>query len=106
MSLKYKRRNLMMSGRKTKGATIIGKLTGFSKRWNPFSTEGFAMVEVDSKVINVPIDYRQIRLIQKEHPVDSMVPLAFNEGRWEIVSEMDTSDSKLISDRFGDNAFL
>ncbi len=87
-----------MSGQKTMGATITGKLTGFTKRWNPFSTEVFALVEVDARVINVPIDYRQKTIIQKEHPIDSLVPLAFNDGRWEIISGIATSEYKLLID--------
>jgi cAMP phosphodiesterase len=87
-----------MSGQETMGATIIGKLTGFTKRWNPFSTEVFALVEVDTKVINVPIDYRQKRIVQMEHPIDSLVPLAFNEGKWEILSQMETAEHKVFID--------
>ncbi len=82
----------------TTGATIIGKLMGYTKRWNPFSTEVFAMIEVDAKVINVPIDYRQKNLIQKEHPVDSLVRLVFNEGQWEITSMMTAGEHRLFND--------
>ncbi len=87
-----------MRGQETTGATIIGKLMGFTKRWNPFSTEVFALVEVDTGVINVPIDYRQKRIIQMEHPIDSLVPLAFNEGRWEILSQTESSEYRLFVD--------
>ncbi len=66
---------------------LIGKLRGFTRRWNPFDNEIFALVEVDDRqVINVPIDYRQQKYIQNEHPVNSMVPLVFREGRWQITS--------------------
>ncbi len=82
----------------TTGATIIGKLMGFTKRWNPFSTEVFALVKVNTRVINVPIDYRQQNIIQREHPISSFVPLAFNEGKWEIISRISASDSKLFND--------
>jgi hypothetical protein len=80
------------------GATIIGKLMGFTKRWNPLSTEVFALVEVDARVINVPIDYRQKSIIQKEHPVDSLVPLIFNDGKWEITSQLAASEQRLFKD--------
>lgn len=65
---------------------IIGKLKGFSKHWNPFRNEVFALVEVDSEVMNIPVDYRQLKFIQKEHPLNSLVPLTFNEDRWKIGS--------------------
>ena len=65
---------------------IIGKLKGFSKHWNPFKNEVFALVEVDSEVLNVPVDYRQTKFIQMEHPVNSLVPLVFCEDRWQISS--------------------
>jgi hypothetical protein len=87
-----------MIEQETTGATIIGKLMGFTKRWNPFSTEVFALVEVDARVINVPIDYRQKSIIQKEHPIDSLVPLTFNAGKWEITSKMSASEHRLFSD--------
>ena len=87
-----------MRNQETAGATIIGKLMGFTKRWNPFSTEVFAMVKVDTKVINVPIDYRQKNLIQKEHPIHSLVPLIFTEGRWEITSNMAANEHRLFND--------
>ncbi len=70
----------------TEMPTIIGKLKGFTKHWNPFKSEVFALVEVDSEVINIPIDYRQQKFIQMEHPVNSLVPLTFNENRWQIAS--------------------
>ena len=89
-----------MSEQETMGATIIGKLMGFTKRWNPFSTEVFAQVEVDTKVINIPIDYRQKMFIQKEHPIDSLVPLVYNgdEGQWEILSDESIGEYKLFKD--------
>jgi hypothetical protein len=87
-----------MSELEIAGATIIGKLMGFTNRWNPFSTEVFAQVKVDTKVINVPIDYRQKNIIQKEHPIDSLVPLIYKEGKWEISSGMSASEHKLFND--------
>lgn len=88
-----------MSEQETMGATIIGKLMGFTKRWNPFSTEVFAQVEVDTKVINIPIDYRQKMFIQKEHPIHSLVPLIYNDdGELEILSDESTGEFKLFKD--------
>lgn len=67
---------------------IIGKLVGYSKRWNPFNSQVFAVVKIDDHdVINVPIDYRQQKFIQMEHPVNSLVPIIFCEGRWQITSK-------------------
>jgi hypothetical protein len=78
--------------------TIIGKLVGFTKRWNPFTTEVFAMVEVEEETINVPIDYRQQKFIQMEHPINSLVPLIYNEGKWQITSRTLTGDHKIFNE--------
>jgi hypothetical protein len=86
-----------MSENKSRGH-IMGRLVGFTRRWNPFSTEVFVLVEVDSKVINVPIDYRQQKYIQKEHPIDSRIPLTFYDGRWHVNSRLITADFKMFSD--------
>jgi hypothetical protein len=78
---------------------LIGKLKGFTKRWNPFENEIFALVEVDDRqVINVPIDYRQQKYIQSEHPVNSMVPVIFREGRWQISSKTIAADPVMLGD--------
>jgi hypothetical protein len=87
-----------MSYKKAIEPTIIGKLIGFTNRWNPFTTQVFAVVEVDAKMINVPIDYRQQKFIQKEHPINSLVPLIFNEGKWQITSRTLLVDHKIFSD--------
>lgn len=82
------------------GETIIGKLVGFSKRWNPFSTEVRVQVRVDSKVINIPIDYRQQQYIQKEHPVGSNIMLSFSNGNWHIYSKPVINEFMLAKDGF------
>ena len=87
-----------MSVKKVINPIILGILVGFTKRWNPLSTEIFARVEVDDQVINVPIDYRQKNIIQREHPIYSIVPLIFNEGKWEITSDMLATEQKVLSD--------
>jgi hypothetical protein len=87
-----------MSEKKVVSPTILGILVGFTKRWNPLSTEIFARVEVDDQVISVPIDYRQKNIIQREHPIYSIVPLIFKEGKWEITSNMSASEQKVFSD--------
>ncbi len=67
---------------------IIGKLVGYTKRWNPFNSQVFAVVKIDEQdVINVPIDYRQQKFIQMEHPVNSLVSIFFCEGKWQITSK-------------------
>jgi hypothetical protein len=81
-----------------KDQTIIGKLVGFTKRWNPFNSEVFAMVEVDATMINVPIDYRQQKFIQNEHPINSLVQLIFNDGQWQITSSTLTVEHKVFGD--------
>ncbi len=87
-----------MSERKVVSPTILGILIGFTKRWNPLSTEVFAQVEVDDRVIKVPIDYRQKNIIQREHPIYSIVPLIFNEGKWEITSNISAAEQKVFND--------
>lgn len=89
-----------MSEKKVINPTILGILVGFTKRWNPFTNEVFALVEVDAKVINVPIDYRQQIFIQNEHPLNSLVPLIFNEGKWQISSQTAAVEQKTFSDSY------
>ena len=67
--------------------TAMGRLMGFTKHWNPFKNEIFALVELESEVIKLPIDYRQLKYVQKEHPVNSLVPLTYSEDRWQISSD-------------------
>lgn len=67
---------------------LLGKLKGFTKNWNPFNKQVFALVQLDEEaVINVPIDYRQQKFVIKEHPIDSLVSIIFCEGKWQITSE-------------------
>ncbi len=76
---------------------ILGTLKGFTKNWNPFNRQVFALVQLDEEdVINVPIDYRQQTFIMREHPVNSPVSIIFSEGRWQITSE--TIMDKLFTD--------
>jgi hypothetical protein len=77
---------------------LIGKLIGFTKHWNPFNSEVFARVEIDYTVVNVPVDYRQLKFIQKEHPLNSLVPVVFNEGKWQITSRTLASEQKFYGD--------
>jgi hypothetical protein len=79
---------------KVKAPTVKGKLIGYTKPWNPFANEIFARVEVDTEIINVPIDYRQQKFIQKEHPLNSLVHMIFSEGKWQILSQ--TIGEKLV----------
>jgi hypothetical protein len=81
------------------GGQIIGKLIGFTNRWNPLKTDIFAKVEVDKKVISIPIDYRQRKFIEMEHPINSRIPLVFLEGKWQIVSSLISADSYILNDR-------
>ncbi|AFD00178.1 hypothetical protein Mtc_1424 [Methanocella conradii HZ254] len=93
-----------MSEAKSVNHVIAGKLVGFTKRWNPFSTEVFARVEVDSRVLNVPIDYRQQKFIQMEHPINSQVSLIYKDGRWQIISRTLSVEQSSMGD--GCTAFL
>ena len=80
------------------GGQIIGKLVGFTNRWNPLKTDIFAQVKIDKDVINVPIDFRQRKYIEMEHPLNSYVALMFREGKWQIVSHITKTDNKFMAD--------
>ena len=81
------------------GGHIIGKLIGFTNRWNPLKTGIFAKVEVNKKVISIPIDFRQKKFIEMEHPVNSHIPLVYAEGGWRIVSSPDNAESRVLIDQ-------
>lgn len=80
------------------GRQIIGKLVGFTSRWNPLNTDIFVQVKVDKEMINIPIDFRQRKFIEMEHPLNSYVLLMFREGNWQIVSNMAKVDNKFLAD--------
>jgi hypothetical protein len=87
-----------MSEAKRMAPVVAGRLIGFTRRWNPFSTEVFARVEVGSKVMSVPIDYRQQKFIQKEYPINSPVSLIYREGRWQIASRTLPGEQNIMGD--------
>jgi hypothetical protein len=75
-----------------------GIVIGYTKRWNPFASQIFAQIKVENQIMNISIDWRQKNIIQKHYPLNSTVPLIFNEGKWEITSDMSVSENKLFSD--------
>ncbi len=87
-----------MGDAKRMAPVVAGRLIGFTRRWNPLSTEIFAKVEVGSTVISVPIDYRQQKFIQKEHPINSPVSLVYKDGRWQIASRMVAVEQNIMGD--------
>ncbi len=62
-----------------------GLLRGFRKNWNPLVKNAFMEVEVDGRMLYVPIDIRQIRFVEKEFQVGDEVNL-YNDGEWHFKS--------------------
>jgi hypothetical protein len=76
----------------------VGLLKGFKKDWNPFIREAYMQVDVKGKIFNLPIDRRQIRFVEKEYQVGSMVELHY-DGVWHINSRTLTMNEPVTVDR-------
>jgi hypothetical protein len=70
---------------------VIGELIRYKDKLNPLSTVTYVFVRVNDKIIQIPIDYRQMRFIEKEYPVGSDVEMRF-DGNWHIQSQPLPSD--------------
>jgi hypothetical protein len=77
---------------------IIGKLVGFTKRWNPFNNDIYVLVEVNNNIMNIPIDFRQKKFILMEHSIDSRIPLVYSDGKWHIHSRQISTEFKMFND--------
>jgi hypothetical protein len=73
---------------------VKAELIGFTSRLNPLSRIVDIRVRVDRSIIKIPIDYRQLRFVLKEHPVGSDVDLAY-DGKWSIVSDQLSPDFEM-----------
>jgi hypothetical protein len=76
-----------MVSRKRKLEVACGILVGYTSRWNPFTTKVNVLINVNGKVMKIPIDYRQLKFVQKEYAVGSKVEIESYEGNWRIKSE-------------------
>jgi hypothetical protein len=70
-----------------KSADIItfGEIARYPKRIIPLSRSTHIVVRIGREMVDVPIDNRQIKFIEKEHPVGSIVELEYDSG-WRIRS--------------------
>ncbi len=68
-----------------KPPVATGMVISYSNQWNPFIWEVNVLVRVNGKMISVPIDRRQRRFIEREHPIGSMVELEHTD-KWRIKS--------------------
>ncbi len=70
-----------------KSADIItfGEIARYPKRLLPISRSTHIVVRIGREIVDVPVDYRQIKFIEKEHPVGSIVELEY-DGGWHIRS--------------------
>ncbi len=64
---------------------VNGVLKGFKMNWNPLITQAYMQVKVNGEIMDVPIDRRQIRFIEKEYRVGDSVNLYY-DGAWHIRS--------------------
>lgn len=72
-----------------KCADIItfGEIARYPKRLLPISRSTHIVVKIGREMVDVPVDNRQIKFIEKEHPVGSIVELEYDSG-WRIRSHM------------------
>ncbi len=76
---------------------VTGVLKGFKKNWNPFANQAHMQVKVGARVVEVPIDRRQIPFVEKEYGVGDMVELYY-EGGWHFRSrEIDLNEPTSFS---------
>ncbi len=70
-----------------KSADIItfGEIASYPKRLLPLSRSTHIVVRIGREMVDVPVDNRQIKFIEKEHPVGSIVELEY-DSCWRIRS--------------------
>jgi hypothetical protein len=71
---------------KNNNKLVIGELIRYKDKLNPLSTVTYVLVRVNNEIIQVPVDYRQTMLIEKEYPIGSDVEMRF-DGNWHIQSK-------------------
>ncbi|HTY89826.1 MAG TPA: hypothetical protein VMC84_01485 [Methanocella sp.] len=75
---------------------IHGRVAGYATGWISISSLAHIVVKVGHDTIRIPIDQRQIKFIQKEHPVGDIVELEYNGG-WHILSRATPMDNDIIT---------
>jgi hypothetical protein len=70
---------------------IYGEIVGYRPKLNPASVISYVIVKVGNRNINIQVDSRQSKFIQKEYPVGSTVELKF-DGHWHIISQESPPD--------------
>jgi hypothetical protein len=70
---------------------IYGKVIGYTRPLNPFTMMARAIIKINNRVIRIPVDYRQVKFIEREYPVGSIVVLEY-DGSWCIRSQMAPSE--------------
>ena len=78
---------------KTNEIVYTGELIGYISRLNFFSNSINAIVKIEGKAKNIPIDNRQREFIRREYPPGSMVDAGF-DGIWYIKSHFVSDDFK------------
>ncbi len=83
-----------MFGKHSKSA-IFGQVTGYASGWNPLSHKAYMVVNVGGETLHVPVDHRQIRFMELEHPVGGTVELDYDQG-WHIKSREAPAEFDLV----------
>ena len=81
---------------------IYGEIVGYRSKLNPVSAISYVTVKVGNRNINIRVDRRQSKFIQREYPVGSTVELKF-DGHWHIISQESPPDcdiSAMVPDSF------
>jgi len=63
----------------------LGEIARYPKRLLSLSRITHIAVRVGQEIVDVPVDNRQVRFIEKEHPVGSIVELEY-DSVWRIRS--------------------
>ncbi len=76
---------------------VTGVLKGFKKDWNPFTNKAYMQVKVGGRIMDVPVDRRQIRFVEKEYKVGETVDLYY-DGAWHFRSRVIDLNEPLLVD--------
>lgn len=75
---------------------VNGVLKGFKMNWNPLITQAYMQVKVSGEIMDVPIDRRQIRFVEKEYHIGDAVNLYY-DGAWHIRSRAIDINENFVS---------
>ena len=73
-------------------APYTGLVIGYKTSWNIFSHDAFVVVNIKDTKVNVRIDSRQLKYVEKEYPAGSKVFLRLDGNKWSIVSMPSSED--------------